>query len=84
MFVERQSVLEKGAPIKGFFCNMISAWDVAHLPSANAAAVVYCKDCKHLTFSDCYGECGRGYLGVVSPTDFCSRGVRKDIKDVNI
>lgn len=45
------------------------------IDSANA---VRCKDCKHLMFSDCYGECSAGYLGIVKPDDFCSRGKRKD------
>ena len=40
--------------------------------------VVRCKDCKHLMFSDCYGECGQGYMGIVKPYDFCSYGERKD------
>lgn len=40
--------------------------------------VVRCKECKHLMFSDCYGECGKGYMGIVSPCDFCSHGERKD------
>ena len=39
--------------------------------------VVRCKDCKHLMFSDCYGECSKGYMGIVSPNDYCSRGERK-------
>lgn len=39
--------------------------------------VVHCKDCKHLMFSDCYGECGAGRMGIVSPYDFCSCGERK-------
>ena len=38
--------------------------------------VVRCKDCKHLIFSDCYGECSKGYMGIVSPYDYCSRGER--------
>lgn len=77
MYVERQKVLDKGAPINGCFCNMISAWDVAHIPAANVVPVVHCRDCKHLTFSDCYGECGKGYLGIVNPDDFCSRGQKR-------
>lgn len=40
-------------------------------------AVVHCKDCKHLMFSDCYGECGAGRMGIVGPHDFCSYGERK-------
>ena len=39
---------------------------------------VKCKDCKHLMFSDCYGECRQGHLGIVKPDDFCSYGERKD------
>ena len=31
-----------------------------------------CVTCKHLMFSDMYGECGRGYLGIVKPDDYCS------------
>ena len=40
--------------------------------------VVHCKDCKHLMFSDCYGECGAARMGIVSPDDFCSYGERKN------
>lgn len=40
--------------------------------------VVRCKDCKHLMFSDIYGECCKNYLsGVVTPDSFCSRGERR-------
>lgn len=39
--------------------------------------VVRCKDCRFLRFSDCYGECSVGRLGIVRPDDFCSRGERK-------
>ncbi len=51
---------------------------VAALPAADVMAVVKCKDCRHLMFSDCYGECSKGYMGIVSPNDFCSKGQRKD------
>ena len=44
--------------------------------SADVAPVVHCKDCKHLMFSDCYGECGAARMGIVSPDDFCSYGER--------
>ena len=43
--------------------------------------VVHCKECKHLMFSDCYGECGKGHMGIVSPYGFCSYGERKDGTD---
>lgn len=40
--------------------------------------VVYCKNCKHLMFSDFYGECTKGYMGIVQPNDYCSKGERKE------
>ena len=46
--------------------------------SADVAPVVHCKDCKHLMFSDCYGECGAARMGIVSPDDFCSYGERRE------
>ena len=49
-----------------------------HAPTINAVEVVRCLECKHLMFSDCYGECGKGHMGVVRPDDFCSRGERKE------
>ena len=36
--------------------------------------IVYCKNCKHLMFSDCYAECGKAYKGIVSIDDFCDKG----------
>ena len=38
---------------------------------------VHCEDCEHLTFSDCYGECGKGYKGIVQPGDSCGKGEHK-------
>ena len=39
---------------------------------------IQCADCQHLMFSDCYGECDRGYIsGILSPDDYCSRAVRR-------
>lgn len=46
--------------------------------AADVVEVVRCKDCKNLMFSDFYGECSKGYMGIVSPDDYCSRGERKD------
>lgn len=48
------------------------------LPDVDAVEVIRCKNCEYLKFSDCYGECSRGYMGIVSPDDFCSRAVKKD------
>lgn len=43
---------------------------------------VTCKDCKYLTFSDCYGECGAGYRGIVQPDDSCEYGKSKQPKRI--
>ena len=40
--------------------------------------VVRCKDCKHLEISGCYGECGKGYLGIVRPDCYCCYGERRE------
>lgn len=50
-------------------------------PTVDAVEVVRCLKCKHLMFSDCYGECGKGHMGVVRPDDFCSRGEQKEGAD---
>ena len=47
-------------------------------PTVDAVPVLRCRECKYLMFSDCYGECGAGHIGIVRPDDFCSRGIRKD------
>lgn len=39
--------------------------------------IVYCKDCEHLMFSDCYGECAKAYKGIVHPNDTCEHGVKR-------
>lgn len=40
--------------------------------------VVRCKECRHLDITGCYGECNRGYMGIVKPLDFCSYGERRE------
>ena len=50
------------------------------IPSADVVEGVRCKDCKYLMFSDFYGECSKGYMGIVSPDDFCSHGERADVR----
>jgi hypothetical protein len=47
------------------------------IPTADVVEVVRCKDCEYLMFSDMYGECGKAVLGIVSPNDYCSRGIRR-------
>ena len=45
---------------------------------ADVAPVVRCKDCKYLEISGCYGECGKGYLGIVRPDCYCCYGERRE------
>ena len=40
-------------------------------------SIIYCINCRHLEISGAYGECGRAYLGIVSPYDYCSRAEKK-------
>ena len=40
--------------------------------------LIHCKNCKYLMFFDFYGECSKGYMGIVQPDDYCSRGERKE------
>ena len=56
--------------VKGVSCKTVKT-------KTDIVAVVRCKDCIHLMFSDCYGECGISRMGIVSPNDFCSYGERK-------
>ena len=49
--------------------------------TADVVEVVRCKDCKHLMFSDMYGECSQAHMGIVRPDDYCSYGERKDKED---
>ena len=32
---------------------------------------------EHLEISGCYGECGKGYLGIVRPDCYCCYGERR-------
>lgn len=59
----------------------VSAIDILNEPTVDVVSVVRCRECKHLMFSDCYGECGKGHMGIVRPNDFCSRGERKEGAD---
>ena len=51
---------------------------IRKMPAADVAPVVRCEDCKYLMFSDCYGECSRGYLGIVRPDCYCCYGEKKE------
>ena len=57
--------------------------DVTHwmpLPQPPKGETIYCKDCEHLMFSDCYGECANGHKGIVNPNDTCEHAKRKPPK----
>lgn len=45
----------------------VKAWNTRPAPPIGR-----CGTCKHLMFSGMYGECERGYLGIVKPDDYCS------------
>ena len=45
---------------------------------SKADKIVYCKDCKHIMFSDCYGECAEAHKGIVQPDDYCIYGERRE------
>lgn len=55
--------------------------EVMNAHAMDAVEVVRCAQCKHLMFSDCYGECRIGHMGIVQPDDFCSHGERRDDHD---
>lgn len=42
-YIDKAKVLEKAVEIKGYSSKMISAWDVAHIPSADVAEVKHGK-----------------------------------------
>ena len=46
--------------------------------AADVQPVVQCKNCKYLEISGCYGECGKGYLGIVRPDCYCCYGERRE------
>lgn len=74
-YIEREALLEK---MKNWHEKISLVTCVNSIPTADVVPVVRCKDCKHLMFSDFYGECVVGHLGIVKPDDFCSYGERKD------
>lgn len=77
-YIERDKLLEQ----KPFTdCAEEAREAIKNAPAADVEAVVHCKDCRYLEFSDFYGECGRSYLGVVRPWDYCSRGARRNKED---
>lgn len=82
-YIEKDSVLEKGAPVPGYFCNMISAWDIVNLPVADVAPVVHGK-WKVTPMSGILWctACGKLMSDDIQPTPFCPFcGAKMDMKD---
>ena len=59
---------------------LIKTSDKNNISAPANTGIVCCVDCRHLEITGCYGQCGRGYLGIVRPDDFCSRGERREIE----
>lgn len=47
-------------------------------PRPDTITVTRCRVCRYCEVSGPYGECGLGLLGIVSPWDGCSRGVKEE------
>ena len=83
-YIEREKVIEiaKDEYYSDFHRSMADLTSLRELledtPAADVVEVVCCKNCKHLMFSDFYGECTKGYMGIVQPNDYCSKGERKE------
>lgn len=83
-YIEREKVIEiaKDEYYSDFHRSMADLTSLRELledtPAADVVEVVCCKNCKYLMFSDFYGECTKGYMGIVQPNDYCSKGERKE------
>lgn len=71
--------LSPGAQLELQYCFYTDKATKLPEKSEEPKEIVYCKDCEHLAFSNCYGECEKGYLGIVRPHDFCSQGKRREV-----
>ena len=78
MVVSLRCKLEEGTVMNNITAPAVS--DKTYTSMLPNIGIVYCIDCRHLEITGCYGQCGRGYLGIVRPDDFCSRGERREIE----
>lgn len=76
-YIDKETVLKTVADIISD-CKVVHKHRALNRNIKQIPELVHCKDCKYLMFSDFYGECSKGYMGIVSPDDYCSRGERKD------
>lgn len=65
---------DQNKPLYCSNCGQCLEWDLEKIKGE----IVHCGDCKHLMFSDCYGECSKAYKGIVNPDDWCPFGELKD------
>ena len=56
-YIDKAKVLEKAVEIKGYSSKMISAWDVAHIPSANVAEVKHGKWIRRNADDEAVSQC---------------------------
>lgn len=52
--------------------------DELEVKLADTKSIVHCGNCKYLEITGCYGECGKGYLGIVRPECYCCYGERRE------
>lgn len=52
--------------------------EIERLYTTDVVPVVRCKECKHLEITGCYGECSKGYLGIVRPECYCCYGEKRN------
>ena len=82
-YIEREAALKRNyfseskTPDENYRFNAEIKFCISSLPAADVEPVVRCKDCKYLEISGCYGECGKGYLGIVRPDCYCCYGERR-------
>ena len=70
-YIDRAELFNRLSDVKTLAAAMAVIQDMP------AVDIVQRKDCRFLTYSDMYGECGKALLGVVTPNDYCSHGERK-------
>lgn len=62
---------------------IIKMWLESELSNGDTETndMVMCKDCKHIMYLDCYGECSQACKGIVRPNDSCEYGIRRDMEE---
>ncbi len=43
--------------------------------------MIKCSECKHIMYSDCYGECKKGIKSIVNADDGCEYGEKRIVKN---